>query len=121
AARTVGIDVDAADLDRRPRALELQLAFRLDTGLGSVDPFLLGAPIDVALGLIDVLASSAEAEDRAAHRFDGDIAGEDEQVRPADVFSVLALDRPQQPTRLDEIAVVRPAVQRCEELLATVG
>ena len=81
------------------------------------DPFLLGAPIDVALGLEDVRAAAAEAEDRAAHRFDRDVAGEDQQVGPADVLAVFLLDRPQQAPRLVEIGVVRPGVERGEALL----
>ena len=85
------------------------------------DPLFLGAPIDVALGLEHVRAAAAEAEDRAAHRFDGDVAGEDEQVGPADVLAVLLLDRPQQAPRLVEVAVVRPAVERGEALLPAVG
>ena len=85
------------------------------------DPFLLGAPIDVALGLEHVGPAAAEAEDRPAHRLDRDIAGEDEQVGPADVLPVFLLDRPQQPPRLVEVAVVRPAVERGEALLAAVG
>ena len=85
------------------------------------DPLLLGAPIDVALGLEDVRAAAAEAEDRPAHRFDRDIAGEDEQVGPADALAVFLLDRPQQAPRLVEVAVVRPAVERGEALLPAIG
>ena len=36
-------------------------------------------------------------------------------------FPYLLLDRPQQPPRLVEVAVVRPAVERSEALLAAVG
>ncbi len=85
------------------------------------DPLLLRAPVDVALGLEHVLAAAAEAEHRPAHGVDGDIAGQDEQVGPADRLAVLLLDRPEQPPRLVEVAVVRPAVQRREALLAAVG
>src|SRR5205823_8725129 len=92
----------------------------LDARFGRIDPLLLRAPIDVALGLVDVLWSAAEAEDRAAHRFDCDIAGEDEQVGPADVLPVLALDRPQQSPGFVEVAVVRPAVERGKALLSAV-
>ena len=49
------------------------------------DPFLLGAPINVVLRFVDVFAAAAEAEDRPAHQFDRDVAGEDEQIGPADV------------------------------------
>ena len=90
-------------------------------GLGRIDPLLLGAPIDVALGLENVLAAAAEAEHRSAHRLDRDVAGEDEQVGPADALAVLLLDRPKQPARLVEVAVVRPAVERSKALIARVG
>ena len=104
-----GIDVDQAHLDRRERVLE-RLALD-DPGLCAPWPtqLLLGAPIDVVLGLVDVLAAAAEAEDRAAHRFDRDVAGEDQQVGPAEVAAVFLLDRPEQAPRLVEIGVVRPA------------
>src|SRR5215208_6899761 len=101
--------------------LELQLPFGLDARLLSGHPLLLRAPIDVALGLIGIPAAAAEAEDRPAHRFDGHVAGENEQVGPADVLAVFLLDRPQQPPRLVEIAVVRPAVERGETLVARIG
>src|SRR3546814_16741918 len=68
-------------------------------------------------GLIDILAAAAEAEHRAAHRFDRDIAGEDEQVGPADLRPVFLLHRPQQAARLVEIAIVGPVVERGEALL----
>src|SRR3546814_15650453 len=67
-------------------------------------------------GLIDILAAAAEAEHRAAHRFDRDITGEDEQVGPADLRPVFLLHRPQQAARLVEIAIVGPAVERGEEI-----
>ena len=49
------------------------------------------------------------------------VAGEDHQVGPRDLVAVLLLDRPQQATGLVEVAVVGPAVQRREALLAAIG
>ena len=49
--------------------------------------------------------------DSSAH-----VAGEDEQVGPGELLAVLLLDRPQQPARLVEAGVVRPAVERREAL-----
>ena len=121
AARPFRIDVDEAHLDRRQRMLQLQLAVGLDARLGALaDPFLLGAPVDVALSLEHVRAPAAESEDRTAHVLDRHVAGENEEVGPADVLPVLLLDRPKQAPRLVEIAVVRPAVERSEALLAAV-
>ena len=120
AARPLGIDVDEAHLDRGKRAFQHHLAVGLDAGLvvGMADPFLLGAPVDVLLRLVIVLAAAAEAEHRAAHRLDRDVAGQDEQVRPAELAAVFLLDRPQQPARLVQVGVVRPAVERGEPLRA---
>ena len=116
AARTFGIDVDQAHLDRRERVFERQAGLLVDAGLA--EPLLLGAPVDVLLGLEHVLAAAAEAEDRAAHRFDRDVAGQDDQVGPGELPAVLLLDRPEQAARLVEVAVVRPAVERGEALRA---
>ena len=46
------------------------------------------------------------------------VAGQDQQVGPGDLLAVLLLDRPEQPARLVEVRVVRPAIQRSEALLA---
>ena len=82
-----------------------------------VEPRVLGAPVDL-LGLPDILAPAAEAERLEPHRLQGAVAGEDHQVGPRDLPAVLLLDRPQQPARLVEVHVVRPAVQGREALLA---
>jgi hypothetical protein len=66
----------------------------------------------------DVLAAAAEAEGLQPHRLIGDVAGEDDQVGPADLVAVLLLDRPQQAARLVEVDVVRPGVERREALVA---
>ena len=120
AVGTLGVHVDQAHLHRRERVLE-GLALD-DPGLrAAADPILLGAPVDVMLGRVDVLAAAAEAEDRAAHRLDGDVAGEDQQIRPAEVAAIFLLDRPEQAPRLVEIGIVRPGVERGEALLARIG
>ena len=51
--------------------------------------------------------------DSSAH-----VAGEHDQVGPGDLVAVLLLDRPQQPARLVQARVVRPAVERGEALHA---
>src|SRR4029453_18485118 len=78
------------------------------------------APVDV-LRLPDVGAAAAEAERLEPHRFQRDVAVQDHQVRPGQLAAVLLLDRPEQAARLVEVAVVRPAVERRETLLARVG
>ena len=114
AARTFRIDVDEAHLHGGEGVLQDLLLG--DPGLP--EPLLLGAPVDVLLRLEDVFATAAEAEDRAAHGFDGDVAGQDHQIGPGELAAILLLDRPQQAPSLVEIAVVRPAVQRGEALIA---
>src|SRR3546814_6714374 len=96
-------DVCSSDL-RGERTLEFVHAmFGGDARLDAlVHPFVFAAPIDVAFGLENVGAAAAEAEHGAAHRFDRDIAGEDEQVGPADLVAIFLLDRPdRKSTRLN--------------------
>ena len=121
AARAFGIDVDQAHLDRRERVFERLALIGDDARLDAlVDPLFFRAPID-QFGFEHVLAAAAEAEHRPAHRFDRDIAGEHEQVGPAEVLAVFLLDRPQQAPGLVEIAIVGPAVERGEALLPARG
>jgi len=69
----------------------------------------------------DILAAKGKAKGLQTHGLVGDIAGEDDQVGPADLVAVAFLDRPQQPARLVEVGVVRPGIQRCKALVAGAG
>src|SRR4030067_1172853 len=82
------------------------------------EPLRLGAPVHSLIGLPHIGAPAAEAERLEAHRLERDIAGEDHQVPPRDLASVLLLDRPKQPACLVEVRVVRPRVEWRESLLA---
>ena len=64
----------------------------------------------------DVGSATAESKHGAAHGLDGDLAGEDQQVRPTDGVAVLLFDRPKQASSLVEVTVVGPAVERSEAL-----
>ena len=123
AAGTFRIDVDQTHLYRCERSVEfVKAALRVDPSLHAfVDPLVLVAPVDVLFGFIDVGAAGSETEHRAAHRFDCNIAGENEQVGPADRLTILLLDRPQQAPGLVKIAVVRPRIERSEALLPGIG
>ncbi len=66
----------------------------------------------------DVLATEGEAESLEAHRLVGHVAGEDDEVGPADLVAILLLDRPQQAAGLVEVAVVGPRVEGGEALVA---
>ena len=117
AVRALGVHVDEAHLDGGERILELAVA-----GVALVaEPDGLRAPVHVLVRLPDVLAPAAEAERLEAHRLQRDVAGEHHQVGPREPAAVLLLHGPQQPARLVEVRVVRPAVERCEALLAGAG
>ena len=117
AVRALGVDVDQAHLDRAEGGLEVAVA-----GVALVaEPLLLRPPVDVLVGLPDVLAAAGEAERLEAHRLQGDVAGEDHQVRPREALAVLLLDGPEQAAGLVEVRVVGPAVERGEALLAGAG
>ena len=114
AVRALRIDVDQAHLDRTERIRQLPVAAVALV----VEPHPLRTPVDVLLGRPDVLAAAAEAERLEAHRLQGAVPGEDQQVGPRDLPAVLLLDRPEQPARLVEAGVVGPAVERGEALCA---
>ena len=84
-------------------------------------PLALGAPVDVLLRLPVVRAAEREAGGLEAHGLHRAVAGENDQVRPGQLLAVLLLDRPQQPTRLVQAGVVRPAVQGGEALHTPTG
>ena len=74
------IDVDEAHLDGAQRGLELPVA-----GIARIpEPLDLGAPVDVLLGLPDVLAPAGETERPEPHRFQRAVAGEDHEIGPRD-------------------------------------
>ncbi len=116
AVRPFRIDVDQAHLHGAKRVLQLPLAAVAFVA----QPRSLGTPIKL-LGFPDIGAAAAETEGLEAHRLQRDVAGKDHQVGPGKFTAVFLLDRPQQPARLVEVGVVRPAVERCEALLAGAG
>ncbi len=113
AVRAFRVDVNQAHLHGRQRLLQLPVA---RVALVRQE-LVLGAPVD-EVGLPVVLAATGETEGLEAHRLERDVAGQDHQVGPGEAAAVLLLDRPQEATRLVEVGVVGPAVQRLEALLA---
>src|SRR5262249_48608132 len=83
-------------------------------------PCALGTPVKL-FGLPNVGAAAAETERLEVHRLQRDVAGENHQIGPGDFPAVFLLDGPQQPARLVEVRVVRPAVEGREALLARAG
>ena len=116
AVRALGIHVDQAHLHGRQRVLQHPVAAVALVG----QPLLLGPPVD-QVRLPVVLAPTGEAEGLEAHGLQRDIAGQDHQIGPGDLLTVLLLDRPEQSPRLVEVGVVRPAVERLESLLTAAG
>jgi hypothetical protein len=113
AAGPLGVHVDQAHLHRGERICEVPVAA---VALVS-EPRVLRPPVDL-LGFPDVLSPEAEAERLEPHRIIGAVAGEDQEIGPGDLAAVLLLDRPEQPARLVEARVVRPAVEGGEALSA---
>jgi hypothetical protein len=116
AIRAFWIDVDEAHLHRAERLRELAFAAVAFVA----EPRAFGTP-EQLFRLPHIGAAAGETERLEAHRVEGDVAGENHQVGPGDFPAVLLLDRPQQPARLVEVRVVRPAIERREALLAGSG
>jgi hypothetical protein len=112
AVRTFGIHIDQAHLSCGQRFLELAVLIAVTR-----HEFGSRAPVD-EIGLPIVFATAAKAEGLEAHGFQGHVACQDHQVAPGNFLAILFLDRPQQPTGLVKIRIVRPAVQRLEPLLS---
>ena len=126
AARALRVHVYQTHLDRAERLLEVaweRLAVEA-AGVALVSQAVrvgFRPPIDILLRLPDVFAAEGRAERLEAHRLHRAVAGEDHQIAPGQLLAVLGLDRPEQPAGLVEVAVVRPAVERREALVAGVG
>ncbi len=117
-----GVHVDQAHLHGGQRVVEFAVAAVAAVGLvAGGQPGLLGTPVDVFFRGPDVDPAASETEGLEAHRLQRDVAGQDHQIGPGQRVAVLLLDRPQQPPCLVEVAVVGPAVQRCEALVAAAG
>ncbi len=84
-------------------------------------PLFLGAPVDIFFRMPDVLAATGKTEGLEPHGFISDVARQDHQVGPGDLVAVFLFDGPQQAARLVEVAVVWPAVEGGEALVAGVG
>ena len=116
AVRPFRIDVDQPHLDGGKRIL--QLAFAAVAFIPQPRP--LGTPVEL-FGLPDIGATAAETERLEAHRLQRDVSRENHKIGPGDFPAVFLLDRPQQPARLVEVGVVRPAIERRKALLTRAG
>src|SRR5271169_1445920 len=115
--RPFRIHIDQTHLHSSERILKITVA-----AVALVrQPLAFRSPENVLFGLPDVLAPAAKTEGLESHRVQGDVAGENHQVSPGDFPAVLLFDRPQQPARLVEVHVIRPAIERREALLTGSG
>src|SRR5579872_747869 len=115
--RPFRVHIDQSHLHGTERILQLPI-----TAIALVrQPRTLRSPINFLFGLPHVGATATKTEGLKAHRLEGDVAGENHEVGPRDFASVLLFDRPEQPTCLVQVHVVRPAIKWCEALLPSSG
>ena len=115
----LGVDVDQTHLHSSQRVLEIALT-RVTAVLATrvLQPLFLRAPVCVLFRLPNIRTTTAETECFETHRFHRDVTCQNEQVCPRNLVAIFLLDGPKQATRFVEVAVVRPAVERCETLLS---
>src|SRR5258705_2289232 len=116
AVRAFRIDVNETHLHRAERFGELAFAAVAFVA----QPRAFGTPVQL-FRLPHIGAAAGESERLEAHRFEGDVTGENKQISPGQLAAVLLLDRPQQAAPLVQVRVVRPAVERREALLTCTG
>ena len=111
------VHIDQAHLHRRQWIFQIALAAVALV----IKPGFFHAPVNIELRLPDVFATAGKTESLEAHGFQRHIAGEDHQVGPRDPAAVFLFDRPQKAAGFVEVAVIRPAVERSEALVASAG
>ena len=116
AVRAFWIDVDQAHLGCGKRTLEVALAV---TAL-IVEQLLLRPP-EHQIGLPCIDTATGKAERLEAHVLHGDIAREDHEIAPRQLAAILLLDRPDEATRLVEVHVIGPGVERLKAQFAAIG
>ena len=113
AVRSFRIHVNKTHLHRRERVFQIALS-RVTV---VVEPRLLRAPVHVLIRLPDIRTAAGKTKRLEAHRFEGHVTGENHQIRPRNLATILLFDRPQQAASLVQADVVRPAIERCKSLL----
>src|ERR1700683_5034496 len=109
--------LDQAHLDGSQRILKIAIA-----SVALVrQPRALRSPINFLFGLPYVRPAAGKTKCLEAHRLERDVACENHQVGPGNLPPILLLDRPQQPARLVEVHIIRPAIERSEALLSGPG
>src|SRR4029077_14401928 len=85
--RPLRIDVDQTHLNSAQRIVELAVAL---VALVS-QPFRFRTPENILRRLPDIRAASGKTEGLEAHRLQGDVTGEDHEIRPGDYPPILLL------------------------------
>ncbi len=116
AVRAFRVHVNQTHLYRGQRVFQVALT---GIALVAIQPTLLGTPVDVVIRLPGIFPAAGKTKGLEAHGFQRHVAGQNHQVGPGNLAAVLLLDRPQQPTGLVQVHVVRPAIQRRKTLLTT--
>ena len=106
--RTFRIHINQSHLHRRQRIRQMPIP---TVALVS-QPLTFRPPINILLRLPHIRPPTRKPEGLKSHRLQRHVPGQHHQVRPGNLVAILLLDRPQQPPRLVQIAIVRPAVQR---------
>ena len=122
AVRTLGVHIDQTHLHRCKRTLEYAITAIAAVGfVAGGQPFFLHTPEHIFLRSPNISAAAAKAKGLKAHGFHSHITCQDKQVGPGNSVAILFLDRPQEAAGLVQVAVVRPAVQRCKAMVTGVG
>ena len=116
ASRALGIHVNQAHLCRSERTFQFSC---LGAAIGT-EPLAFRPPVNF-FGPPGIDATTRETKRFEAHGLHGDCAGEDQQVCPRDLPTVLLLERPEQTVRFVQVRVIRPAVERRKALHTSIS
>ena len=87
----------------------------------AAQPLFLAAPVHILVGLPHIGPAASKTKSLETHAFQGDVAGQNDQVSPRKLLAIFLFDRPQQAAGFVQADIVRPAVERRKALLAATG
>ena len=102
---TLGVDINQSHLHCGKRICKFALT-RISL---FCKPFLLAAPI-CFIRLPHILTATAKSKCFKSHGFQRNIAGENDQISPRNLFAILLLDGPHQAPRFVQIDIVGPTI-----------
>jgi hypothetical protein len=107
---TLRIDVDEAHLSGS------QGFFQLSIKAGIAEPGFFGAPVNGFVGFPNIFSASTKSQGFETHGFQGNVAGEDEEVGPGDAIAIFLFDGPEETSGFVKVGVIGPTIQGCEAL-----